>query len=295
MPPVPRTLTRLQADLILLLTAAVWGSGFIAQRVAAPNLSIFFYNGGRFLLGAILLFPLIRFRLSINSKDRLGVALAGILLFLAGAFQQAGMRTTSAGNAGFITGLYVVFVPIFLFIIWREKQNPNVWFAAILAVFGMFLLSSNGVFQISRGDFLEFIGAILWAFHVIVVSRSIRNVHPLHFAVGQFLVCAALNLTAGFVIEPDAIRLIPTLWWTIIYNGVASVAIGFTLQGIGQKHAPPTDAALILSMESVFAAVLGYLFLQEQFSTIQLIGCFLVMAAIILAQIPQKQKKIFQH
>jgi drug/metabolite transporter (DMT)-like permease len=295
MPPVPRTLTRLQADLILLFTAAVWGSGFIAQRVAAPNLSIFFYNGGRFLLGAILLFPLIRFRLSINSKDRLGVALAGILLFLAGAFQQAGMRTTSAGNAGFITGLYVVFVPIFLFIIWREKQNPNVWFAAILAVFGMFLLSSNGVFQISGGDFLEFIGAILWALHVIVVSRSIRNVHPLHFAVGQFLVCAALNLTAGFVIEPDAIRLIPTLWWTIIYNGVASVAIGFTLQGIGQKHAPPTDAALILSMESVFAAVLGYLFLQEQFSTIQLIGCFLVMAAIILAQIPQKQKKIFQH
>jgi drug/metabolite transporter (DMT)-like permease len=295
MPPVPRTLTRLQADLILLLTAAVWGSGFIAQRVAAPNLSIFFYNGGRFLLGAILLFPLIRFRLSINAKDRLGVALAGIVLFLAGAFQQAGMRTTSAGNAGFITGLYVVFVPIFLFIIWREKQNPNVWFAAILAVFGMFLLSSNGVFQISRGDFLEFIGAILWAFHVIVVSRSIRNVHPLHFAVGQFLVCAALNLTAGFVIEPDAIRLIPTLWWTIIYNGIASVAIGFTLQGIGQKHAPPTDAALILSMESVFAAVLGYLFLHEQFSTIQLIGCFLVMAAIILAQIPQKQKKIFQH
>lgn len=295
MPSTPRTLTRLQADLLLLLTAAVWGSGFIAQRVAAPSLSIYFFNGGRFLLGAILLLPLIRFKLTINSKDRLGVALAGFLLFAAGAFQQAGMQTTSAGNAGFITGLYVVFVPIFLFIIWREKQNLNVWFAAILAVFGMFLLSSNGVFQISRGDFLEFIGAILWAFHVIVVSRSIRHVHPLHFAVGQFLICATLNLVTGFIIEPASIQLIPTLWWTIIYNGVASVAIGFTLQGIGQKHAPPTDAALILSMESVFAAVLGYLFLHEKFSTVQLIGCLLVMAAIILAQIPQKQKKLFRH
>ena len=295
MPSTPRTLTRFQADLLLLLTAAVWGSGFIAQRVAAPSLSIYFFNGGRFLLGAVLLFPLIRFKLTINSKDRLGVALAGFLLFSAGAFQQAGMQTTSAGNAGFITGLYVVFVPIFLFIIWREKQTLNVWFAAVLAVFGMFLLSSNGVFQISRGDFLEFIGAILWAFHVIVVSRSIRHVQPLHFAVGQFLVCAALNLATGFIIEPASIHLIPTLWWTIIYNGIASVAIGFTLQGIGQKHAPPTDAALILSMESVFAAVLGYLFLHERFSTVQLIGCLLVMAAIILAQIPQKQKKLFRH
>lgn len=295
MPSNSRTLTRFQADLLLLLTAAVWGSGFIAQRVAAPSLSIFFFNGGRFLLGAFLLFPLIRFKLTINSKDRLGVALAGFILFAAGAFQQAGMQTTSAGNAGFITGLYVVFVPIFLFIIWREKQNLNVWFAAVLAVFGMFLLSSNGVFQISRGDFLEFIGAILWAFHVIVVSHSIRHVHPLHFAVGQFLVCAALNLVTGFIIEPASIQLIPTLWWTIIYNGIASVAIGFTLQGIGQKHAPPTDAALILSMESVFAAVLGYLFLHEKFSTVQLIGCLLVMAAIILAQIPQKQKKLFRH
>ncbi len=295
MPSSSRTLTRFQADLLLLLTAAVWGSGFIAQRVAAPSLSIYFFNGGRFLLGAILLFPLIRFKLTINSKDRLGVALAGSILFAAGAFQQAGMQTTSAGNAGFITGLYVVFVPIFLFIIWREKQNLNVWFAAVLAVFGMFLLSSNGVFQISRGDFLEFIGAILWAFHVIVVSRSIRHVHPLHFAVGQFLICAALNLITGFIIEPASIQLIPTLWWTIIYNGIASVAIGFTLQGIGQKYAPPTDAALILSMESVFAAVLGYLFLHERFSTVQLIGCLLVMAAIILAQIPQKQKKLFRH
>ena len=295
MPSTPRTLTRFQADLLLLLTAAVWGSGFIAQRVAAPTLSIYFFNGGRFLLGAVLLLPLIRFKLTINSKDRLGVALAGFLLFSAGAFQQAGMQTTSAGNAGFITGLYVVFVPIFLFIIWREKQNLNVWFAAILAVFGMFLLSSNGVFQISRGDFLEFIGAILWAFHVIVVSRSIRYVHPLHFAVGQFLICAALNLITGFIIEPASIQLIPSLWWTIIYNGVASVAIGFTLQGIGQKHAPPTDAALILSMESVFAAVLGYLFLHERFTTVQLIGGLMVMAAIILAQIPQKQKKLFRH
>ncbi len=292
MPSKTRSLSRLQADLLLLLTAAVWGSGFIAQRVAAPNLSIFFYNGLRFLLGALLLLPLIRFKLFIHQDDRLGVALAGILLFAAGALQQAGMRTTTAGNAGFITGLYVVFVPIFLFLLWKERQRWNVWFSALLAVFGMFLLSSGLKFHLAIGDSFEFIGAILWAFHVIVVSRSVKHMHPLHFAIGQFLVCAILNLFIGFVFEPASIQLVPTLWWTIIYNGIASVAIGFTLQGIGQKHAPPTDAALILSMESVFAAFLGYIFLHERFTTEQLIGCFLVMTAIILAQIPQKNKKL---
>lgn len=280
-----RQLTRIQADLLLLLTAAVWGSGFIAQRIAAPHVNIFFYNGGRFLLGALLLLPLVRFKPHIEKKKFSGVLLAGFLLFSAGALQQAGLITTTAGNAGFITGLYVIFVPIFLWLIWREKQKWNVWVAALVAVMGMLLLSTGGMLKLAPGDRFEFMGAILWALHVIVVGRTVQGMNPLHFAIWQFLVCALLNFGTGWISDPQGFSQISSLWWTILYNGIASVAIGFTLQAIAQKHAPPTDAALILSMEAVFSAVFGFIFLSERFTTDQLIGAFLVMAAIILAQV----------
>jgi drug/metabolite transporter (DMT)-like permease len=286
MPSTKQPLTRFQSDLILLFTAFVWGSGFIAQRVAAPSLSIFFFNGGRFLLGAILLLPIIRFKLNIPKNELFKVCAAGILLFLAGAFQQAGMKTTTAGNAGFITGLYVVIVPIFLLLFWKQKQPWIIWISAVLAVIGMLLLSTGGKIRLVQGDLLEFIGALLWALHVIVVGLAVKNLHPLHFAIGQFLFCSFLNILTGLIVEPSSIAMIGELWWTIIYNGIASVAIGFTLQGIGQKNAPATDAALILSMEAVFAAILGFLFLQERFTQIQFIGCFLVLIAIVLSQLP---------
>jgi len=279
-----RQLTRIQADLLLLLTAAVWGSGFIAQRIAAPNMNIFYFNGGRFLLGALLLIPLVRFKFQIAKNKFFGIVLAGFLLFSAGGFQQSGMITTTAGNAGFITGLYVIFVPVFLWLFWRDKQKWNVWVAAFVAVMGMLLLSTGGAFKLAPGDRLELIGAILWALHVIVVGRTVQGMHPLQFAIGQFLVCAILNFCTGFITDPQGISQISSLWWTILYNGIASVAIGFTLQGVAQKYAPPTDAALILSMEAVFAAVFGFLFLSERFTAEQLIGGILVMAAILLAQ-----------
>ncbi len=280
-----RQLTRIQADMILLLTAAVWGSGFIAQRIAAPNMNIFYFNGGRFLLGAILLLPLIKFKFKISKNKIIGVLLSGSLLFSAGAFQQAGMITTTAGNAGFITGLYVIFVPFFLWIFWQKKQRWNVWVAALIAVIGMLLLSTGGQLRLAPGDRLEFIGAILWALHVIVVGNTVQGMHPIQFAIGQFLVSAFLNWGTGLILDPHGLTEISSLWWTILYNGIASVAIGFTLQGVAQKYAPPTDAALILSMEAVFAAVLGFLILKESFSPEQLIGGILVMAAIFLAQL----------
>lgn len=285
MTALPRQLTRIQADFILLFTALVWGSGFIAQRIAAPHTSTFFYNGGRFLLGGLLLLPLIRFRLSIPKAEIKGVLTAGFLLFAAGALQQAGMRTTSAGNAGFITGLYVVMVPIFLFLFWKQKQPWTIWISAFMAVGGMLLLSTGGTIRFVSGDLLEFLGAILWAFHVLVVSKSVKNLHPLHFAIGQFLFSAVLNIGAGLLIEPSSLAVMPDYWGAVVYNGIASVAIGFTLQGVGQKHAPPTDAALILSMESVFAALLGFFILRERLTMTQMTGSALVMVAILLSQI----------
>ena len=163
--------------------------------------------------------------------------------------------------------------------------------AAIIAVFGMLLLSTGGELKLAPGDKLEFVGAILWALHVIVVGRTVQGMNPLHFAIGQFLICAGLNAGTGLITDPQGISQISSLWWTILYNGIASVAIGFTLQGVAQKYAPPTDAALILSMEAVFAAVFGFLFLQEIFSTEQLVGGFLVLSAIFLAQVKFSPRK----
>ncbi|MHB8132906.1 MAG: DMT family transporter [Anaerolineaceae bacterium] len=281
-----KPLSRLQSDLILLFTAAVWGSGFIAQRIAAPSTNVFLFNGCRFLIGALLLFPLIKFRLEIPKKQLRNVIIAGLLLFSAGALQQAGMQTTSAGNAGFITGLYVVIVPIFLYVFWKQKQHWVIWISASLAIVGMLLLSTGGVIKFVPGDLLEFLGAILWAMHVIVVGISVRQLNPLHFAVGQFLASAFFNLIFGLMFDPQSLLMIPDLWLAIVYNGVFSVAIGFTLQGVGQENAPSTDAALILSMEAVFAALFGFIFLHERFTPIQLLGCFFVMIAILFSQLP---------
>lgn len=286
-----KPLTRIQADLLLLLTAFVWGSGFIAQRVAAPNMNIFFYNGARFLLGSLLLIPLIRFKFDFIKLKWKGILLAGTILFSAGAFQQGGMITTTAGNAGFITGLYVIFVPLIMLLIFRQKQSWNIWVAAVIAVLGMLLLSTGVEFRLAAGDRLVLIGAVLWAVHVIVVGRVVSGMDPLQFAVGQFLVCAMLNIITGFVIDPGGLPQVFSLWWTVVYNGIFSVAIGFTLQGVAQKFAPATDAALILSMESVFAAALGYLILKEHFSLLQLTGGVLVMTAIVLAQINFSPRK----
>lgn len=279
----PRSL-RLQADLALLVTAAVWGSAFVVQRMAAASLGVFLFNGLRFALGAALLLPLIRFRLQLQASHWPWAVLGGVLLFSAGGLQQAGLLTTTAGNAGFITGLYVVIVPILMVRLMGAKLPAAAWIAALLAAAGIFLLSTGGVMRLVIGDLYELLGAFLWALHVILVGRMARLAHPLHFSIAQYLVNAALNLIAGLIFEQDSLALLPGAAWTVIYTGVFSVGVGYTLQMLGQRHAPPSDAALILSLEAVFAALFGWLFLSENLTPPQLIGCLLILAAILLAQ-----------
>jgi drug/metabolite transporter (DMT)-like permease len=178
---------------------------------------------------------------------------------------------------------------MFLLFFWKQQQHWIIWVSAFLAALGMLFLSTGGEIRFVSGDFLEFLGAILWALHVIVVGISVKNLDPIQFAIGQFFICAALNFVVGFVIEPQSIGTLSQLWQPVLYNGVVSVAIGFTLQGVGQKNAPATDAALILSMEAVFAAMFGFLFLHERFTPLQVTGCVLVLIAIILTQINGKE------
>jgi len=278
-------LNRWQANGVLLMTAAVWGGGFTAQRVAAQHLGPMMINGIRFLLAAAILLPITRFHLKIPSKDLPGVILAGIFLSLASNLQQLGLRFTTAGNAGFITGLYVILVPVFLWIFWHEHIRWPIFVAAGMATLGMFFINSGGVFQFSIGDLYELFGVVFWAMHVIIIGIMVRRMNVLSFSIGQFAICGILNLSFGLHFEPHQLSSIWASGWALLYAGIVSGGIGYTLQAIGQKFSPSSDAALILSLEAVFAAMFGFAFLHEKASAPQLFGYVLILSAVFLAQL----------
>jgi len=270
-----------------LLTALLWGSAFVPQREAAlAGLGAFLFNGLRFLLGAAILLPWVRpFRLP--SRAFFGwAAIAGTVLVAASVCQQAGMEdtNTTAGGAGFLTGLYVVLVPVVMFVGWRQRTGWQTWAAALIAAAGVCLLGIDDHYQVHRGDALELIGAVLWALHVVIVGRAMKQIDVLLFSVGQYLTAGVLNTVLGLTLEANTLPVLANYWWAVVYVGVFSVAIGYTLQAVGQRHAPAADAAIILSMEAVFAAVFGYLLLHESLVPRQLIGCALILAAIVVVQ-----------
>jgi drug/metabolite transporter (DMT)-like permease len=278
--------SRLKSDLILFFVAVAWGSGFIPQRIITPYINVFQFNGLRFLIGALLLAIIFRPWSMRLKRDQMGwIALAGFFLFAGAGLQQWGIIYTTAGNAGFITGLYVVLVPIILSLTGRKIISAVTWAAAGLATAGVFLLSSSGTLRLTPGDGLELAGAILWAMHVIIVGHAAKRMDTLHFTIGQFLVCGLLNLVVAFFLAPLPLSTLTHWLPAVLYSSIISIAFGFSLQVVGQKHAPDTDAALILSMESVFAALFGFLLLGEQLGPFQLLGCGLILAAIVLAQL----------
>jgi drug/metabolite transporter (DMT)-like permease len=281
-----KSFERLGADLLLLLAAILWGGGFIAQRVAAVKLGFFAYNGVRFVIAGILLLPLaIKFLKPIDRK-LIWILPAGILLFAGSAFQQAGLSTTTAGSAGFITGVYVVLVPLFLALVWKVKIPVLNWLAALAALVGTYFLSTSGKgFSPSKGDLLELTGAVLWAFHVIVVGLAVQKLNIFVFSVGQFLLCGLINLACSVFMQTPTSAAILAVWPAIIYGGVFSVAGGFTLQAVGQRKAPATDASLILSLEAVFATIFGALLLSEKMDAVQILGCCIIMLSILTVQL----------
>jgi drug/metabolite transporter (DMT)-like permease len=208
--------------------------------------------------------------------------IAGFLLFIAAALQQAGMQFTTAGNAGFITSLYVVLVPVVLFFGWREKPHWLSVVAVGLAGAGAYLLSTGGRFEVQKGDALELAGALFWAFHVVVLGKFAAQFEPMSFSAGQLLVCGSINLLCGFLMEQGFFS------WSVVgavlYTAVFSLGLCYTLQVWAQRHTPPADAALILSLESVFAVLMGWLLLGERLSALQTLGCGLIFLAVGLSQ-----------
>jgi drug/metabolite transporter (DMT)-like permease len=282
---------RLKADLTLLVVAVVWGTAFVAQRVAGQLGSVYLFNGARYLLAGMLVLPFIMRggRTAQGKAVRIPPAqwrwmsLAGGVLFLAAAFQQAGLLYTTAGNAGFITSLYVVLVPVVLLLGWRERPGWLALLAVALAGLGAYLLSTGGTFEVQAGDALELIGAVFWTLHVVLLGKFAPRFDPLTFSAGQLLICGGLNLVLGALVEQPVFT--PALIGAAVYTAIFSLGLGYTLQVWGQRHTPPADAALILSLESVFAAIFGWLLLDERLSAVQAFGCALIFGAVLMSQV----------
>jgi drug/metabolite transporter (DMT)-like permease len=286
---------RLKADITLLIVAIIWGSAFVAQRVAGQMGSVYLFNAARYLLAALAVLPLaIRSNRASSPTGQITnitypreqykwMLIAGFLLFLGSALQQVGVVYTTAGNAGFITGLYVVLVPVALFIVWREKPHWMSIVAVFLAGVGAFLLSTGGRIEVRAGDVLVLISVLFWTFHVIILGKYASKFEAMSFSVGQLLICGILNFGLGVFIES-----FPPFSWglfvAVIYTALFSLGLAYTLQIWAQRHTPPADAALILSLESVFAVLSGWLFLNEKLVFIQMIGCVLIFIAVVLSQ-----------
>lgn len=281
---------RLKADLTLFAISIIWGSAFVAQRVAGQVGSVYIFNGVRYLLAALVVLPFAyrSFRASgpaqnISSSQYKWMIIAGFFLFIGSALQQAGVKYTTAGNAGFITSLYVVFIPILLFLFFGEKPHWVFVLAVLIAGVGAFLLSTGGSFEVRFGDLLEVIGAFFWAFHVIILGKYAHQFESMTFSVGQLAVCGLLNLLLGLVIEPMPV-FDGQFLFAIGYTALLSLGLCYTLQIWAQKHTPPADAALILGLEAVFAVISGWLILGERLAALQALGAVMIFSAVILSQ-----------
>jgi drug/metabolite transporter (DMT)-like permease len=279
------------ANSLLLITAAIWGLGFVAQVLGMNYLSPFAFIGIRFLMGAVSLAPLVIFLHYRNwlpaSSLRtvcVGSLVLGIILFAAGSLQQVGIVYSNASNAGFITGLYMVIVPI-LGLALKHRTGLNTWLGCALALVGLFLLSVKADFTMGYGDTLLLVGAVGWALHILAIDHYAPRAAPLLLSLGQFVVCGCLAMVVSAFIETTTWSQVRAATNVLIYAGVITVGVAYTLQVIAQERADPTHAAIILSLEAVFGAVGGYLFLQEQLSGRELIGCALMLAGMLVSQL----------
>lgn len=276
-----------RAHLLLLLTAAIWGFAFVAQRFGA-DAGAFSFNATRFALGALSLLPLIAFldRRGTRGTWRAAIVPAlvcSLFLFGGSALQQLGVAETSAGSAGFVTGLYIVLVPM-LGLFFGHRTGARLWIGVVAAVVGLYLLTVTDALTIGRGDALVLLGTLFWAGHILVVELYSKRVDPLRLATLQFGLVAVASAATAFVADPHPFADIPQVWGAVLFGGLASVGVGYTLQVVAQRDAKASLAALIMSLEAPFAAIGGALILGETMSLRGYLGCALMLAGILLAQ-----------
>ncbi|MBW1616181.1 MAG: DMT family transporter [Deltaproteobacteria bacterium] len=287
------------SNILLLITASIWGFGFVAQRYGMDYIGPFYFTGIRFLLGAVILIPVLTLNLKKNNNYKSldykflfkGGLCAGLIMFSGMALQQAGLVYTTASNGGFITGLYIVIVPIISLFL-KQKPKIFVWIGILIAAPGLYLLSINKGFTMQRGDFLIFLSIFFWAAHIHVISYFSARTMPIFLAFLQFLFCAFAGTVCGLLFENISLKIISDAIIPIFYAGVIGVGVGFTLQVQAQKKADPNHAALILSMEAVFAAAGGIILLNETMPAKKIFGCIFILAGIIVSQLDFNKKNI---
>ena len=300
-----------RSDLLLLLAATIWGFAFVAQRMGMEHIGPFLFNAIRFAMGAGVLLVVVKLREKWrqsttnhrpstidhrqstidNRPSTIYGLLLGLILFAGATFQQAGLVYTTAGNAGFITGLYVILVPVFG-IFTGQKAGTTLWGGAILATLGLYFLSVTENFTISKGDLLVLTGAIFWAVHVLYTGWLSPRTSVMRLAITQYIVCAVMSLLSAFLFESNTFAGIYDAAIPLLYGGLLSVGVAFTLQIIAQKKAPPAHTAIILSLEAVFAVIGGVMILSETMSERKWIGCAMMLAGMLLAQVRSRQSAV---
>jgi drug/metabolite transporter (DMT)-like permease len=285
-----------KSDALLLTTAIIWGFAFVAQRVGMDYVGPFTFNGIRFALGSLSLLPLVLIgqeqRIATNpilprpglTTILLGGGALGLALFAGASLQQIGLVYTTAGKAGFITGLYVIVVPI-LGLFWRQQPKIGTWIGAFLAAIGLYFLSVTEQFTIELGDLLVLIGAFFWAAHVLIIGWLSPRINPIKLAFSQYVACSILSLITASIIEVITLNSIMQAGIPILYGGLLSVGIAYTLQVVAQRDAHAAHAAILLSLEAVFAAIGGWLVLGETIPFRGLFGCGLMLAGMLLSQL----------
>lgn len=286
---------KLLGNILLLVTALIWGSSFVAQRLGTSYLEPFSFNSVRTIIGGLSLIPVIWFldrkkpesERNTSPEERklllMGGIFCGVALFIASSLQQIGIEYTTAGKSGFITALYILLVPVFSIFLGKPIRT-HVWGAIILGLGGLYLLCIKEGFSIGKGDFITLICAVAFAFHILIIAHYAPKVDGVRLSCIQFLVAGFLGLICMFIFEKPEIGNFTSCILPILYSGLFSCGIAYTLQIVGQKWTEPAVASLLMSFESVFAVVSGWLILGEGFSVRELGGCALMFCAVIMAQ-----------
>lgn len=291
----------LRQSLLLLLTATIWGVAFVSQSVGMDYVGPFTFNAVRSLIGAAVLVPCIFLLKKLQRKegeaevhkkeDRkillTGGICCGVILAVASSFQQFGLLYTTVGKAGFITAMYIILVPLFGIFL-KKKVGLRIGISVVIAVAGLYMLCMTESLRLEVGDILVMICAIVFSFHIMVIDHFSPLTDGVKMSCIQFLTCGILCSICMFLFEEPSFSMILAAWKPVLYAGVMSCGVGYTLQIVGQKGMNPTVASLIMSLESVISVLAGFVLLGEVLSRRELIGCVLMFAAIILAQLPEK-------
>ncbi len=291
---------------LLMLTAIIWGTAFVFQRVGMDTIEPITFNAARMVLAAVAV-GLVAWILDIRAKKKglvgseeerrkykkftiIGGICCGCFLAAASLFQQIGIVYTTAGKAGFITAMYMLLVPIINFVLFKKKNTAQVWIAVLIGIVGMYLLCVQDGFNLTKGDTLIFICAVLFSGHILCCDYFVQKGNPIKISAIQFLVVAVISGVIAFGAETPTWDKVVSAAIPIVYCGIVSGGVGYTLQIVAQKFTNPTTASLLMSLESVFAVIAGALLLHERMSGRELLGCIIMFAAIVLVQIPIKRK-----